>query len=275
MNTHRRSAVTLIELLVVMAIIAVLAGVLTPVVTAMQKQGRLAKETSAARQVMAAYLSAAGDENGALMAGYNAQVSARDDRGAPLKNPVNARYPWRLAPYLSYNLGVLYGNVGEGRLKRDRDREHEEWVYAVSVSPAFGINAVFVGGDYGSFNPENPRAVAAYGDFCVSHLGEALRPQKLVVFASACFADGNERIPGYFRVDAPFQTGRRWARQYKSNAGPTAYGYVDFRYNDRALVAMLDGHVELLDFEHLDDMRHWSNQAADLDNPDFDLRPQQ
>ncbi|MEQ1859537.1 MAG: hypothetical protein ABMA13_06345 [Chthoniobacteraceae bacterium] len=133
------------------------------------------------------------------------------------------------------------------------------------------MNTVFVGGDYGSFNPENPRALNAYGDFCVTRLGEAVRPQTLVVFASACFESDGERVPGYFKVEAPSLTARRWPRKYQRGAPATMFGQVDFRYDDRAITAMLDGHVELLDFQQLSDMRRWSNQAAETDDSDFTL----
>ena len=39
----------------------------------------------------------------------------------------------------------------------------------------------------------------------------------------------------------------------------------------QAVAVMLDGHVEMLDETQLRDMRRWSNQAAELDNPNFML----
>ena len=36
---------------------------------------------------------------------------------------------------------------------------------------------------------------------------------------------------------------------------------------------MLGGNVELLDQKQLQDMRYWSVQAAEADNPDFILKP--
>ena len=41
-----------------------------------------------------------------------------------------------------------------------------------------------------------------------------------------------------------------------------SFGHVDCRYNEFAVVAMLDGHVELLDFKQMNDMRLWSNLSA-------------
>jgi prepilin-type processing-associated H-X9-DG protein len=103
---------------------------------------------------------------------------------------------------------------------------------------------------------------AYYGDFCVTRLVQAVSASSLIVFASACYGDGASRVPGYFRVEPPYLSGRRWATEYHDAASYLAYGNVDFRHGGKAVAAMLDGHVELLEFEQIDDMRRWSNQAA-------------
>jgi prepilin-type N-terminal cleavage/methylation domain-containing protein len=264
-------AFTLLELLVVVGIICLLAAIALPIISQAQQKSRLAKEFSAARQVIAAYLNAAMDQDGVLPAGYDTRLTANDEKGAPLHNPVSARYPWRIAPYLQYDLGTLYGKVGDQRLRLDRSRDYDAWVYSVSVSPAFGINAAFVGGDYSALNPENPRASAAYGAFCVTRSAMAARPSRLIAFASACFENGSNRVPGYFKVEAPILPYHRWEAKYVHNASPESYGHVDFRYDDKAVCAMLDGHVELLDYKALRDMRYWSSQAQEADEPSFEL----
>jgi hypothetical protein len=43
------------------------------------------------------------------------------------------------------------------------------------------------------------------------------------------------------------------------------------RYDKHAVAAMLDGHAELLDEDGIQDMRHWSNQAAEQNDPHFKL----
>lgn len=258
-----RAAFTLIELLVVVAVIAVIAAIALPVVQGVRQRGAMASEISAARQVMAAYLAHAADNNGLLLPGYG-NFPAKDDRGRDLHHPASGRYPWRLAPYLDYDLRILYGKVGDSRLKLDRERDYAAFVYAVSVAPALGMNTIHVGGDYHALNPDNPRAVAAYGQFCVRRLAEAVRPSQLITFASACFESGGERVPGYFRIEPPKLVGsNRWPEKYSEKEPPAAYGNVDFRYDGRAVAAMLDGHVEMLDFHQMNDMRRWSNVAAE------------
>ncbi|HEX8311625.1 MAG TPA: type II secretion system protein [Chthoniobacteraceae bacterium] len=266
----RREAFTLIELLVVMGIIALLAAITLPVVNGVKRRGLVASETSAARQVMVAYAAYAADNDGALLPGYG-DFPAQDDAGKELHSPVSSRYPWRLAPYLSYDLRILYGKTGDARLVKDRQLEPEAYAYAVSVSPSFGLNTVFVGGDYKTLNPDNPRATKAYGSFCVRRLSETAHSSRLIVFASAGYESNGAKVPGYFKVEAPTGTGRRWPKKYDASEGAAAYGHVDFRFEDRALAAMLDGHIELLDFTQMDDMRRWSSQAAEADEPTWVL----
>ena len=42
---------------------------------------------------------------------------------------------------------------------------------------------------------------------------------------------------------------------------------IDYRFNGKAVSACLDGHVELLGPEEMQDMRRWSNLAALADDP--------
>jgi prepilin-type processing-associated H-X9-DG protein len=103
----------------------------------------------------------------------------------------------------------------------------------------------------------------------VQRLGQTARPSELIVFASA---RRSKNEIGFYKVKSPYFNGRRWAGAWNSDASPEAFGYVDCRYNGRAVTAMLDGHVELMDFDGLEDMRHWSNQASEANNPEFSLQ---
>ena len=123
----------------------------------------------------------------------------------------------------------------------------------MSLVPSLGVNGVYVGGDESSpMNPFNPRAAARYGDFCVLRLNQSVKPSQLIVFASASYHDvriGGKQL-GYFKIEYPDKN-------------------VDFRYNGKAVVACLDGHVELLTREEMRDMRRWSNLHAQSDDPNF------
>ncbi len=265
-------AFTLLELLVVMAIIAFLTALSVPVYSSVRKSGNKTREIHAGRQLAAAYAAAAADDDGTLMAGYASRATAWDDLGREVQNPVCNRYPWRLAKYLGYKvIGSLLVNEQE-KIADLRDQQ-QEYNYLVSLTPTFGMNSVFVGGNFqGIFSPTGLGA-KRFGSFCVTRLAQAQQPSKLIVFASAHFRNGEEHYHGYHTLEPPLLTGRNWAG-VDDEANPKSTGYVHLRYDQKAVAVMLDGHVELLGIDELNDMRRWSNQAAELDNPLFALGAQ-
>jgi prepilin-type N-terminal cleavage/methylation domain-containing protein/prepilin-type processing-associated H-X9-DG protein len=267
-----RGGFTLIEILAVLAVVAVLTAITVPTYTGFIREGRKAKETSAARKLVGAYLTYTAEHEGLLMSGYGgsgdptyAPGEATDATGQALSFPADARYPWRLAQYLDYDMGAILFNGNERALADTAD-----FHYAASVSPNLGMNVTFVGGDYGGSSDlvPSPRATRTYGAFCVQRLGQVSRPAELIVFASA---RRSKKEVGFYKVKSPYFSGRRWLEKWDPDASAEAFGYVDCRYNGRAVAAMLDGHVELMPFDELEDMRHWSNQATDSDNPEFSL----
>jgi hypothetical protein len=228
----------------------------------------MATEINGARNLIAAYLSHAADHNGAVMAGYRSDPDATNLNGTPLSYPMNARYPWRLAPDLPRMEGNMLFNGNESALNEDNSD------YLASVMPNLGLNAVLVGGHYGSGSPLPPssRLIEAYGNFHLTRLSQADSPEMLTVFASA--RSGKDR-PGYFDVRPPRLTGAVWTSEKFSESSPaSAHGFVDFRYNDKAVTASLAGNVQLLSENELRDMRRWSNQAAIEGDPDYTIKRQ-
>lgn len=267
---RRRTGFTLIELLVVVAIIAILAALIMPAIASARRRGNLAREVSSAKQLMAAYHAYASDHDGELMPGMG-DFPAVDAYGKEVHSPVNLRYPWRIAPYLQYDLRILWGSDSDDMVNKAAKGAPEGYHYAVSVSPALGANAAYVGGDYQSLPPNRERNIQAYGQYCVTRMGHATRPGSLIVFASAGSNYEGERLSGYFKVEAPYFTSRKWISSEKPSKLPEENGFVDFRWGDKAVAAMLDGHVELLDFAQMQDMRRWCNLAAEADDPDWKL----
>lgn len=264
MNTRPR-AFTLVEVMVSTLIVATLSALGVAAFHSMRERARMGSEIQAGRNLATAYLNYAGDHGGRLLAGYESDPEATNLEGETLHHPVNARYPWRLAPYAPSVEGVLLVN-GNRKLMESKDRD-----YMISVQPNLGINAVFVGGHFGSGSPLRPskRMIDKVGKYYVSRLQQAFAPENLTVFASARHDGGTDAV-GYFEVRPPNITATEWSgARFEPEEPASDFGFVDFRWDGKAVVAMLGGNVELMDEEELRDMRHWSNQAARANNPDF------
>ena len=263
---RRLSGFTLIEMLVTISLIAILGAITFTGIQCARKKARTVVEIHAARNLVTGYLGYAAENNGQVLTGYQTDPTATNLQGKPLEFPINARYPWRLAPSVPAVKGVLVFNGNESVLQsKDTD-------YLVSAQPNLGLNATLIGGHFGSGSPlaPSPRIIDAYGKFYLSHLVESDDPSKLIVFASARSGEGK---PGYFEVRPPKLTGPVWSSGKFKDEGPaSAHGFVDFRWSRKAVVAMLGGNVELLDETQLRDMRRWSHQAARTNNSDFIIR---
>lgn len=262
----KRSAFSLLELLVTIGVVAILMAAIIPVASMCIRKAEETREIAGARRTVEAWTLFASENNGEILPGYQ-DAPAVGSSGRPLSFPVNARYVFRLAPYLNYQL--------KGSLLVNQQTKFAD-DYTASTVPSFGINLTFVGGDYGFGSDLRPTEenFARFGKFVVTRLGEIHSPGKLIVFASARYNDSTiGRVEGYNAVRSPFFQSRRWPTHFNEKSNWWDYGAVDPRFNGKAVAAMADGHVELLTFEQLQDMRRWSNQAAQENNPNWTLRP--
>lgn len=244
-------------------------SILLPAMGRARRAARAIADMSALQQIMTGYAIYADDHKGMVLPGYIpaswvSRMEVLDEVGERLSGPMAQRYPWRLAPYLDYNFAAMYKDP---RLL-ERYQQRSDFQYVVSVSPSFGLNAEFVGG---RASPSgfgfNSAAIRAWGQFYITRMDQAHRPDNLVVFASAhgLDPDGGSPLPGYFEVTAPNLVQRQWTTSYNEDDPPAVHGHVDARYDGRAITGQLDGHAAMLRMSDLDDMRRWSNQAGAAD----------
>jgi prepilin-type N-terminal cleavage/methylation domain-containing protein len=258
---------TLVETLVTVSIIAALVAAGAAGINSARHKAKCAVEIHAARNLITAYLSHAAENGGKVLAGYQADASVTNLEGQPLHYPMNARYPWRLVPSVPKIDGVMLFNGNESALKSEnRD-------YLVSVHPNLGLNATLVGGHFGTGSPMSPtpKMLEAFGRFHLTRLSDSSASEKLLVFASA--RSGNDQT-GYFEIRPPNLNRRVWSpAQFSKETPPSSHGFVDLRWDGRAVCAMLGGNIELLDETRLRDMRRWSIQAEAANAPSFMLSP--
>ncbi len=267
---HPRPAFTLIELLVVISIIALLIGILLPILGTARGRARAVRELAAGRQVQTAHLSLAYENDGRLLPGF-------DFTGAPVRNhlgnavgaPDNQRYPWRLAAYFGGNpAGTLLLNGGENLLSAGLIET--DLNYRVSIAPAFGYNYQYVGGTTATSGP------LANG-LAEKNIDTTAEPSRLIAFGSSHrkALEPSTGVAGHMYIFAP--TGQAagpplaaWTPGYNINAPNSAnHGFVHARHEGTAVMTYLDGHADRQTPEGLRDMRRWSSQAQAAKDPNF------
>lgn len=268
-------AFTLVELIVAIAIIALLIAILLPSMSALRRRAASTTELAAARQMLTAWTTYATDHKGRVIPGYVATPGVEDEAGNELSFPTNARYPWRLAPYLDYNFRGLYLDPQTADAVETLDSELS--TYVVSLYPSLGLNSAFVGGHQGQYGGFNNTFEQTFGRFYMRSLSDPRDPTKQLVFCSARapndpeFNFAGDVIEGNFFVKPPYFVNRLWTDAWDPEAPPDDFGFVSLRHNRRAATAFVDGHVELMDELELQDMRYWAPRAT---RGDWTLTPQ-
>lgn len=256
------------ELLIAIAIIALLAGLLLPTLSRAKQRARFINEINSARQLMLAHRMYTDDHAGNVLPGYRYDFPATDRAGRHLAHPINARYPWRIAPYLEKNFEILYANRNRSLLHSFAQNDENNYAYAASVFPSLAANSVFVGGD-DLVLPPTDKTFEKFGQFCVVRESDAQRPSSLITFLSARAEFNEAVVEGFYRTDPPYLAKRLWIDEWDPFEPPDKFGFVHPRYNTHTVTAMFDGHAERLDLREIQDMRFWANQA---DRPDWVLK---
>lgn len=266
---------TLVELLVVVACVGILAALVVKAANAAFSSGNKVREVTAAKNLIAAYVAAATDGNGRFLPGMDMRVNASGNPvykadGTILSNSRAAqRYPFRLAPYLGDQFnGTILVNKNIKKIQQSTGGAGANYDYYVSAFPALGINAYCVGG----IMLGNGKTM--FDASCVTTLGRA--KGSIIAFASAGQGEGANKMEGYSYVTPPTLANdspicQEWSStsSWKATTDPMNYGYVDYRYNNKAICAFLDGSIRMMSVNELSDMRLWSAAAAAEDNPNY------
>jgi prepilin-type N-terminal cleavage/methylation domain-containing protein/prepilin-type processing-associated H-X9-DG protein len=266
--SQSREGFTLLELLVVIVIIAVLMGIALPVATSVRNKARMTAEINAGRQLTAGYLSYAAENDGELMPGYLAGASVAYPNGDIAGGPEAERYPWRLAPYVSWNENVFLVNDAR-KAVQGMDTKSSNYRYFVSLTPSLGLNTYCVGGYQSSTGLLSPNDVA-------TKIGQVEKLSNLVAFVSSrtktsAGAAQSGDIAGSFYVRPPIYGATKWrAGNFDAKRASLDFGNVDFRHGRKAVVTFLDGSVRLMSIGELRDMRLWARTA---DTQNYTVRP--
>lgn len=256
---------TLVEILVVVAVTAVLIGMVFAVGTTGLEKARQAREMAAAKALSVAYMAAAADNNGEFLRGFDDEANAIDlPRSGAISAAAAHRYPYRLAPYFDDAFdGVILVNKNKGQIAKMGGNQ----TYYRSLFPALGMNATFVGGVYmtGEMELKNEDQNQ---DEVATRIGQVPKPSMMLVFASAGYGKGKNKVDGYNRLNPPAVKTDLWGGGTPTeDSSPDDFGQVDFRYDGHAVCAFLDGSVRRLDVKELRDMRYWSKNAQMADSP--------
>lgn len=270
-----RKGFTLVELLVVVTIVALLAGLSMAGVKAAMESARKTAELNAARNLVTAFLGTASDNEGTYLAGMDMRVNATTNpvykpNGELLTNSRTAqRYPYRIAPYLS---GDFEGTILVNNNGRQIDKMGGSTVtrdYYISAYPALGLNIYCVGGVVAN------NGAVAFDAECVT---TPARMASVLVFASAGIGRSSTKVEGYSYVTPPTLSNdsplcKHWSnpRTWSKDVDPMDFGYVDFRYDGKAVCAFLDGSVRMHNAQELSDMRLWSRNALSEDDSTYEL----
>lgn len=183
------------------------------------------------------------------------------------------RYPFRLAPYLGNNFdGTILVNKNKKEILKDTGGTGAAYDYEVSAYPALGLNIFCVGGLVLANGQVN------YDADCISRSANAIG--SILVFASGGSGQGKNKMEGYCYVSPPTMAVdspicQRWdsSDSWSKEKDPMNYGFVDFRYDGRAVCAFLDGSVRMCSVKDLSDMRVWNRNASVTDDPNYQMVP--
>lgn len=264
------------ELLAVLGITGFLAVLCVGAVNRGIDSARQVREVNAARMLVTALHSYAMENDGRYLPGMDYRVGTPAN---PVYNPdgklvlghAAQRYPFRIAAYLDNELeGTIFVNRNKIEIMKTTGGGGPMYDYIVSTYPALGMNVFGVGG---VVLWDGKRL---YDDDCIAVTAKTAG--SVLAFASAGSGAEIHRRHGFSYVSpptngAPSPYSLEWedVDAWKSEADPMYYGWVDFRYDGKAVAGFLDGSVRLCSVEELSDMRLWTIGAIEANDPNYKM----
>jgi len=291
---------TIVEVLVVIAIIAVLVGLIFPALGSAKRRAHKTSELNDLKNVGHAWMMYANSSADAALPGF-LEVPVQKPRvqgvsrgwGVKYKYPDNSTIPldstnltgpwtWRLLGYLSFEHRLIHSYLNE----TDPDpftlvSEGKK----VAYEPAFGYNALYVGGWWDMVDYDLPTPRFKFFDHCdlatMSHplviptgVGQIRRPDQLVTFCAATnpgkvgdYRKFTAETPGFHAVMPPIVgTQDKWMPLKDDVTGGVSVADSGawiplIRHTRTIAVLCADGHVEEQGYAGLYDMRKWADSA--------------
>ncbi|MEM9420445.1 MAG: prepilin-type N-terminal cleavage/methylation domain-containing protein [Planctomycetota bacterium] len=244
-QTKTKQAFTLIELLVVISIIALLIGILLPVLGAAREMGRQVKEMSAAKMLLVANQLYVNENKGKLFPSelISPDFKIVNDYGDVIWDPAGGTgaagaqigYSWRLAPYFNYEIkDALLVNRQSRILDQYDPTNYVFYSYVTSTAPSLGMNYYMGQDEHPILNP--------YGSLLIED--QVQLPSNMLVAASARNTNYADYPDGNRIVTRP-------SGGYDLDPLAGYFGAIDLRWNEKAVVAKLDGHASLMNEEEI------------------------
>ena len=225
------NAFTLIELLVVIAVIAILAALLFPVFTTAKSSAKRARCVCNLRQLAAAVLMYADDNNGRCVPAAADMFDLNHYRWHGWRPAEGTDFLPQKGPLWSYL--ARSGGIKVCPSARDFALDYAPNDFEANCG-GYGYNAAYVGGTYyqHGFSPEATAEASLVSDI--------KRPSKTIMFTDAAMAQGypTPHTTEYSFCEPVFGVGEN-NTVLSFHMTPS----IHFRHNGRANVAWCDGHV--------------------------------
>lgn len=277
-KTPLQRGFTLIELLAVVATTGILAVLCVGVTQKAMDSASKVREINAARLLVGALHLSAQENDGRYLSGMDYRAGSNDypvykPDGGKAVGRAAQRYTFRIMPYLDNELdGTIFVNRNKAEIIKGTGGTGWKYDYEVSSYPALGMNVYCVGG-------------VVYGDGSLMNEADCISRSanmkgSILAFASGGSGTGKTRMHGFCYVSPPTKENdspicQKWDRPetWTRDKDPMNFGWVDFRYDGKAVCAFLDGSTRMCSVEELSDMRLWTRTALEANDPNLNLTP--